>query len=1178
MSRKQLFNNNWYFLKTGLDWEYGQAMERLSDFQPVDIPHDWLIYNTENLYEDSMGWYCKRFTPEEFLTADFPSLEDGHAILRFDGVYMDSTVYVNGRKLAEWKYGYSTFDVDITEAMLSGENLLVVQVRHQAPNSRWYSGAGIYRNVWLCLCPAVYLTLDGTYVHTEKSENGYGVIVRTEVSGLEDSANNGASPVDLASLTVHYTLLWENGQMRELGSGKVRGMEAQLEAEVEHPLLWDVESPNLYRLKVDLTWENDRILDSQFVTIGFRTLEFTTDRGLFLNGKHLKLHGVCEHHDFGCLGAAFHKEALRRKFCMLRRMGVNAIRSSHNMPAPELMEMADEMGLLVLTESFDMWETPKTTYDYARYFKEWACRDVASWVRRDRNHPSLLLWSIGNEIYDTHASEHGQEITRRLSECARRHDPLGNAPVTVCSNYMAWENARKCADIVKLAGYNYGEKYYGEHHAKHPDWVIYGSETASMVQSRGVYHFPLAQSLLADEDEQCSALGNSTTSWGAKNAECCIAGDRDADYSLGQFIWTGFDYIGEPTPYHTKNSYFGQIDTAGFPKDSYYVFQAEWTDAGKAPMVHLFPYWDFNEGQLIDVRACTNGASVELFVNGVSQGRQHIDHRHGQKLLGDWQVPYRRGYIEAAAYDEEGREIARERRDSFGDSASLTLAADKDFLRADGEDLLFVSVGTKDSEGNPVENAMDYVNVTVEGEARLLGLDNGDSTDYDAYKGSSRKLFNGRLLAVLGTTCTPGEIRVTVRGKGLKEAELSLRSVEAPVRQGISAREDCSERKIGIGGLAAQAWRESLPVPVRKIALSAPEGRLLSPDQDQVTVEAKILPENASDTALIWKVVNDAGIEIGYASAEETGDCHRARVTAKGDGLFRVRCMSKSGREKTALISQLEFQAKGLGQAFLDPYGFISAGLYTELLGEVTNGNEKGVATARDGRSGVTFSGVDFGDYGSDVVTMPIFALSDDAYPMEIWLGRPDEGELLDTVVYQKPSRFNTYQEETWKLPRRLKGVCQLSFVLEAKVHIKGFSFLRYDKAFSRICAGECSQLYGDSFERAGDSVKGIGNNVTLVYENMDFGEAGAEWITIWGSTPLRQNTIHIHFTDEQGLTQNRMVEFAGGTMEGETAAAEDGACQTFAIERLCGRGRVELIFLPGSNFDLYAFRFEKGK
>lgn len=301
----------------------------------------------------------------------------------------------------------------------------------------------------------------------------------------------------------------------------------------------------------------------------------------------MKLHGSCEHHDNGCLGAVSNRAAILRRFRKLREMGVNAIRTSHNMPAQEFMELADEFGMLILSEGFDMWERSKTDYDYARFFDEWVEKDVASWVRRDRNHPSIIGWSIGNEIFDTHADERGQEVTSLLRRLVKLHDPQGNGYVTFGSNYMQWENGQKCADILKLAGYNYGERLYNEHHEAHPDWAIYGSETASVVQSRGIYHFPLSQTVLADDDEQCSSIGNSCTGWGAKNTEECIIKDRDAEFCAGQFIWSGFDYIGEPTPYSTKNSYFGQYDTAGFPKDSAYVFRAEWTDYKKAPFVHI---------------------------------------------------------------------------------------------------------------------------------------------------------------------------------------------------------------------------------------------------------------------------------------------------------------------------------------------------------------------------------------------------------------------------------------------------------------------------------------------------------------------------------------------------------------------------------------------------------------
>ena len=516
-------------------------------------------------------------------------------------------------------------------------------------------------------------------------------------------------------------------------------------------------------------------------------MDFSPETGFSLNGRKLKLNGVCEHHDLGCLGAAYHSQAMRRKLEILKTMGVNAIRTAHNMPAQDLMELTDEMGILVVSESFDCWESPKNPYDYARFFPQWYQKDVESWVRRDRNHPSLIMWSIGNEIYDTHvSSQKGKEWMEKLMTEVYRHDPLKNAAVTLGSNYMPWENTQKCADVIKLIGYNYGENYYEEHHKKHPDWMIYGSETGSIVQSRGIYHFPYQQSVLADEDEQCSSLGNSTTSWGAKSTEACILAERDHPYSCGQFIWTGFDYIGEPTPYHTRNSYFGQIDTAGFPKDSYYIYQAAWTDYKKNPMVHIFPYWDFNEGQFIDLRVCSNAPAVEVFFNGKSQGTFTIDHEHGSELTGHWQLPYKEGEIRAVACDENGKIVAEEVRYSFGEAKRILLKPQKHSLQANGEDLLFLEISMEDEQGHPVENANNRVLIRTEGAGALVGTDNGDSTDTEEYKASCRRLFSGKLLAVLKAGTEPGNLRITVSSPGLETVCLEIPVEPAKVREGIS--------------------------------------------------------------------------------------------------------------------------------------------------------------------------------------------------------------------------------------------------------------------------------------------------------------------------------------------------------------------------------------------------------
>lgn len=1167
MSKKRLFNDGWEFAKT----EVGTELENLKDkdvvFNPVDLPHDWLIYNTKDLYENGTGWYRRMYSVSGIR---------GHVMLRFDGVYMNSTVYVNGKKAGDWKYGYSAFEFEITDLLKEGDNEILVQVRHESPNSRWYSGAGIYRNVWLKKVPDSYLVSDGIYITARKDAKtelkwNVGADVELHWQGEETDARliceiyradkNGEAYGEAVAVSV-INDVW--------GKENVHA-----DMVLEDPKIWDVENPSFYTMQTRLDVSGQET-DEEWVCFGCRTVEFSPEKGFLLNGRRLRMNGVCEHHDLGCLGAAYSQAAMRRKLVTLRKMGVNAIRTSHNMPAAEFMDLADRMGFLVVSEAFDMWEKSKTQYDYARFFKEWAAKDVASWVRRDRNHPSLVMWSIGNEIYDTHADEHGQEITTMLKELVEQHDPGKNGVATIGSNYMPWENAQKCADILKIAGYNYAERYYEKHHEEHPDWVIYGSETSSVVQSRGVYHFPFEQPILTDDDEQCSALGNSTTSWGAKSAEFCIYADRDTKFSMGQFVWTGHDYIGEPTPYQTKNSYFGQIDTAGFPKDSYYIYQAEWTDYKKAPMVHLFPYWDFNEGQMIDLRACTNAPSVEIFLNDKSLGVTHIDHEKGQDLVAHAKVPYERGTIRAVAYDENGKIIAEDKHTSFGESSRVTLKPDRTWLRADGEDMIFVEIGMEDKDGNPVENASDYVEVRVSGVGRLLGLDNGDSTDYDQYKGTTRKLFNGKLLAVIGAGTVPGPIGITVTDIGVEEkiapASIMVQAVAAEVREGVSANMRNRAMPM-VTGLEDQ-------ITVRKIEITSEGGQLFGENQKEMEVCAYIHPADATVRDVEWSVVNDAGIPTNLAEIEivpvdprvdEAAGrvlASKVKIKALGDGAFRVRCTSKDGSEKVRHISELEFAAEGLGRAFLNPYEFVVGGLYSATKGDVSGYNERGVGTGREGETWIGYQGVDFGDYGSDEITLPIFAMNDEAYSLQIWEGMPDEegSSLLADVIYQKPCIWDVYQTVTYKLSKRVKGIKTICLVTkDQKFFIKGFSFKRYNKAFEQLQALDCNRIYGDTYKEVEDAVEGIGNNVSLEYENMEFGEDGISKITVCGRTPLENNTIHIRFFGEDGQGVNQLVEFPH---------SEEYAEHSFALEPTFGTKKVVFVFLPGCDFDFKWFRF----
>lgn len=1141
MNMKTLFNDKWEFAKTSLEVEDSRNL----DFVPIDLPHDWLIYNTLDLYESSIGWYRKSF---------FYSKQQGEQVLlSFDGVYMDSTVYINNQFVGEWKNGYSSFEHDITAAMVDGKNNILVKVVYESPNSRWYSGAGIYRNVWLKTRDTNHLVTDGIYITMNQEDTRWHVEVETELALDQD-------------VQLSHSIFFKNQRIASVSEtidfGKENSVLNQQKLIVDNPLLWSMDEPNLYQLQTELQIINQELKTVEAITqnIGFRNIILDSKQGFHLNGKRMKLNGVCEHHDLGALGAAFNKQALKRRFEILKEMGVNAIRTAHNMPAKELMDLADEMGFLVISEAFDMWERPKTKYDYARFFKEWAPIDVKSWVKRDRNHPSLLMWSIGNEIYDTHADERGQELTRKLMAEVHKYDPKQNAWMTIGSNYMPWENAQKCADIVKVAGYNYGEKYYQKHHEEHPDWIIYGSETASVVQSRGIYHFPYEQSILADDDEQCSALGNSSTSWGAKSTEACIIADRDAVFSLGTFIWTGFDYIGEPTPYHTKNAYFGQIDTATFKKDSFYIYQAEWTDYREKPMVHLFPYWDFSEGQMIDVRVCSNAPKVELQLNGNKIGTHVIDHEKGTELVGWWKIPYEKGQLTAIAYDEKGNIIATDTKSSFDDAKKICLNADKRILTANGTDIAFIEIATKDQDGNLVENATNRVNVNVTGAGRLIGLDNGDSTDYDQYKGFSRRLFSGKLMAIIAATTEPGKIQIEVNSKGLESAclEIDAQPAEDNELVGISATMKNTDTPIVMG--------EEGEIPLRKIEIISESGQLFDPTKTDIFVHAKLIPADTSYREVEWSVVNDAGIESNISKVEVAGD--KVKVSALGDGEFRLRCTNKNGTDKTKLISELEFKAAGLGKAYKDPYGFISAGLYDYSKGEVTNGNERGVATSRDGETQVGFREIDFGNYGSDKITMPIFSLSDEEYPIQIWEGMPDEegSELLADVIYQKPSKWNVYQEETFQLSKRLRGIKSLCFVLHQKVHIKGFYFEKKNQAFERNYASECNHIYGDTFEVKENCVEGIGNNVSLTFEEFDFTETGATKLIISGKSPIEKNTIHIRSANQEGES-NQMVEFLYSVGYEE---------RVFDLEKITGIQKVTFVFLPGSNFDFEWFQFKR--
>lgn len=1017
---RTLFNDGWEFSKHCLETSLEEILE-CNTFEEVDLPHDWLIYDTNNLYQDSIGCYRKKL----FVDVE----EDQQYFVRFEGVYMDSTIYLNGTKIYEWKYGYSTFEVELTEYIKQGNNEIIVKCVYRNPNTRWYSGAGIYRNVWFIKKPKIHFVSDGTYISTKKEENLWNVQVDVEVSSdafvLQETNRVMVQQVLVDSEKNEIATCVQEVQLTE-GVFVV-----SQEFGVSNVIPWDIEHPYLYTLISQLIVDGV-VWDEVTQRIGFRTIRFDCNEGFFLNEKNIKINGACQHHDLGSLGAAMNPVALKRQLTMLMEMGVNSIRTSHNMPSVELMDFADEMGLLVYCESFDMWERPKTEFDYSNYFKEWWQRDVQSWVKRDRNHPSLIIWGIGNEISDTN-TEDGIRITKQLRDAVRELDPRKNAYISLGSNYIEWEWGQKCSDELDLSGYNYYEKLYDEHHKKYPNWCIFGSETSSTVQSRGVYHFPLANRLLTHEDLQCSCLGNCTTNWGAKNVDTLISDHRDRNFVFGQYIWTGWDYIGEPTPYHTKNSYFGQIDTAGFKKDTFYHYQAEWTDYKKHPMVHILPYWDYNEGQLIDVCVYSNAPEVELILNGESLGRHKIDHQHDKWLQGNWQVRYTKGELIAKAYDENGKVIAVDTQTSFEDAVELVAKPDKYILDANGQDLIFVEINTIDQNKHYVANARNRVNVTVSGAGRLVGLDNGDSTDYDQYKGTSRKLFSGKLMAIIAAKKEAGRIHVSIESEGLRSAYVDLIARNAEEIQGLEARVENKKSE------------ENKEIPVRKIELIPLGSSHLTPECDESLVEVKVFPSNATYNALTFRAMTISNVESYCATVEQVEDKNRilVRIHAKGDGEFRFCCSAKNGKDAPEVISELDYRVEGFGLPKLDAYRSVPASLYSGATCDVLLSFQGGLFLDTTSRTTVSFERVDFGDEGANQVSLSFFSFADEL-PVEVWIGdSKEEAICVLKDKYFAKSWYNHYQSNTWKLNRTIKGVQTVQVVVEpeSKMSFGAFQF-----------------------------------------------------------------------------------------------------------------------------------------
>ena len=1127
-----LFNDGWQFCLCDIGTELSALPGR--HWYDVELPHDWLINDASKLYETGEGWY-RRSLP---CSAEQLS---GRVLLNFDGVYMNSTLFVNGKEAGSWTYGYSAFEHDITDFLHEGENELLLRVSHQSPNTRWYSGAGIFRDVMLKLRPAAYIGTNGVYIHSApQPEGGWTTEVETDVVGEASDIRMLLEVFDPAGASMGgYGLEAHFDGGHEKFTASFNSTD---------PELWSVDDPMLYTLKISL-YSGSELLDCVNETFGYRTAEFDPDRGFLLNGEPVKLHGVCMHHDLGALGSALNEAALARQLRIMKEMGVNAIRTSHNMPARQLVQLCDEMGLLVDSEAFDMWEKPKTEFDNHRFFTEHAERDVRSWIERDRNHPCIIMWSIGNEINDT-IDPHGLDITKRLYEYVLKYDPKGNAAPTIGSNYMGDENAQKCSDVVKLAGYNYSEYLYDEHHAKYPGWVIYGSETASAVRSRGIYRFPAELPLLTGEDCQCSSLDNSVVGWGSSAMKSWRL-DRDCPFCCGQFIWTGFDYIGEPTPYNTKNSYFGIVDTAGFPKDIYYFYQSVWLSPEQKKVLHIVPsYWDFIPGQEIDVLIYSNARDVELFLNGKSIGSHVMELETSQDMRAHFKVPFEPGVLRVVGHFADGSECS-EVLHTPSDPAAVVMTSDKETLLADGRDIAFVEISTVDVNGIPVGNARNLIRVEVSGAGRLVGLDNGDSTDYDSYKGDNRRLFSGKLLAMIESTLEPGEITVRAYSEGLENAELRLVSENCGEVSGVSV---VTENKFPA---VCRAYTGEVPA---RLLLPEVDVNSFDPERRSAEIRAKLLPENCTYDDISWSVVRRNGVESNLAQVEGSG--RSAVVTATGDGEFFVRAMVHNGAEHPQVIADIPFTAEGLGAAVRDAYSFISASTL-DSSNVPTNIIEDGALSNFDGRTVMTYSDIDFGKTGSQIISLSVGTCFD--MPVEVWEGTPDDGKLICRVDFGNNGHWCGFAGQNFALAERLTGVRTISVVIDSRVIFGGFSFVPIERAYDTNWVGEADSVYGDDYRIDGRRVADIGNNVIINYEGLDFGEGGSEALIISGETGNPMNQIQLRYTPAGGAQKTVLLEFQ----------QDGGREQRFDIPKLSGLNDVSFVFMPGSRFDFDWFRFE---
>lgn len=802
-----LLEKGWKFTRED-NAQFSEIDVKDCKWESVVVPHDWAIYGPFSSQNDKqhvailqdgqkeamehagrtgglpfvgVGWYRLKFDAPK-------STDNKRVVLLFDGAMSEPQVFVNGKKAGEWKYGYNSFEVDITNFISeSGKNTLAVRLENMPESSRWYPGAGIYRNVHLITTEKTYFPTWGTQITTPVVNKDFAKI------DIKTTIKTTAKPEEIQLETKIFD---QNNQLVATTKSTLSKYDNGLLEQsfvIDNPKLWNVETPNLYYVESKL-YEQNKLKDTLLSRFGVRSIELRPDKGFFLNGEKVIFQGVCNHHDLGPLGAAVNDAAIRRQIRILKDMGCNAIRTSHNMPAPELVTACDEMGMMLMVESFDEWQIAKVKNGYNRFFNEWAEKDLTNLIEHYRNNPSVVMWCIGNEV-PNQGVEGECKTAKMLQDICHRLDPT--RPVTQGMDNPHAVINNNFAAVMDVAGFNYRPFMYPENYKKLPQRLVLGSETTSALSSRGVYKFPVVRKRMAKyPDHQASSYDVEHVGWGGLPDDDFIQ-YGDLPYCMGEFVWTGFDYLGEPTPYYedwpSHSSLFGIIDLAGLPKDRYYLYRSHWNKT--SPTLHVLPHWTFEgrEGEVTPIFVYTSYPSAEVFINGKSQGRKTKDLsikvedsgtdealdslvRQKRYRLMWMDTKYEPGTVKVVAYDENGNVAEEKEIHTAGKPHHIELVADKTTLKADGKDLSFITVRVVDKDGNLCPDDDRQISFKVKGAGTYRAAANGKTTSLELFHLPQMTLFSGQLTAIVQAGEKAGDITFEASAKGVKKAKLVLRS------------------------------------------------------------------------------------------------------------------------------------------------------------------------------------------------------------------------------------------------------------------------------------------------------------------------------------------------------------------------------------------------------------------